>query len=167
MLAVAAARQAGNDLEDLDVAFGGGVLLVGVWRAISRAEFGHAVAEERARVAREIHDGVGHYLTVINIQLEAAKVTFEDIAEDAGPVTIVTLPPKETADPLTVIAEFVREAFPILVKVLDAPDIVLLVNVCVPSVVRPLGIAVPTSCQALPSHTLINLAIRRLCSHLL
>jgi len=29
----------------------------------------------------------------------------------------------------------------------------------VPSVVRPLGIAVPTSCQALPSHTLINLAI--------
>ena len=29
-----------------------GVLLVGVWRAISFAEFGRAVAEERARVAR-------------------------------------------------------------------------------------------------------------------
>ncbi|HEY8103948.1 MAG TPA: MASE3 domain-containing protein, partial [Gaiellaceae bacterium] len=31
-----------------------GLLLVGVWRAISFAEFGRAVAEERARVAREI-----------------------------------------------------------------------------------------------------------------
>ncbi|MBA3476280.1 MAG: hypothetical protein H0T10_05935, partial [Actinobacteria bacterium] len=30
-----------------------GLLLVGVWRAISFAEFGRAVAEERARVARE------------------------------------------------------------------------------------------------------------------
>ncbi|MDH4178133.1 MAG: sensor histidine kinase, partial [Thermoleophilia bacterium] len=39
-----------------------GVLLVGVWRAISRSEFGHAVAEERARVAREIHDGLAQYL---------------------------------------------------------------------------------------------------------
>ncbi len=29
-----------------------GVLLVGVWRAIRAAEFGRAVAEERARVAR-------------------------------------------------------------------------------------------------------------------
>ncbi len=39
-----------------------GVLLVGVWRAISAAEFGRAVAEERARVAREIHDGLAQYL---------------------------------------------------------------------------------------------------------
>src|SRR5438874_13380788 len=33
-----------------------GLLLAGAWRAISYAEFGRAVAEERARVAREIHD---------------------------------------------------------------------------------------------------------------
>ena len=39
-----------------------GVLLVGVWRAISAAEFGRAVADERARVAREIHDGLAQYL---------------------------------------------------------------------------------------------------------
>jgi signal transduction histidine kinase len=39
-----------------------GVLLVGVWRAISAAAFGRAVAEERARVAREIHDGLAQYL---------------------------------------------------------------------------------------------------------
>jgi signal transduction histidine kinase len=39
-----------------------GVLLVGVWRAIGHAEFGRAVAEERARVARDIHDGLAQYL---------------------------------------------------------------------------------------------------------
>ena len=39
-----------------------GVLLVGVWRAIRNSEFGRAVAEERARVAREIHDGLAQYL---------------------------------------------------------------------------------------------------------
>lgn len=32
-----------------------------------------AVMEERTRLAREIHDGLGHYLTVINIQIEAGK----------------------------------------------------------------------------------------------
>ena len=39
-----------------------GVLMAGVWRAIRFAEFGRAVAEERARVAREIHDGLAQYL---------------------------------------------------------------------------------------------------------
>jgi signal transduction histidine kinase len=39
-----------------------GVLLVGVGRAVSAAAFGRAVAEERARVAREIHDGLAQYL---------------------------------------------------------------------------------------------------------
>ena len=43
-----------------------GVLLVGVWRAIRYAEFGRAVAEERARVAREIHDGLAQYLFAIS-----------------------------------------------------------------------------------------------------
>lgn len=32
-----------------------------------------AVSEERARMAREIHDSVGHHLTVINLQLENAR----------------------------------------------------------------------------------------------
>jgi len=32
-----------------------------------------ATTQERNRLAREIHDGVGHYLTVINVQLEAAQ----------------------------------------------------------------------------------------------
>jgi signal transduction histidine kinase len=43
-----------------------GVLLVGVWRAIRYAEFGRAVAEERARVAREIHDGLAQYLFAVS-----------------------------------------------------------------------------------------------------
>jgi signal transduction histidine kinase len=36
-----------------------------------------AVANERNRLAREIHDSLGHYLTVINVQLEAASQVFE------------------------------------------------------------------------------------------
>jgi signal transduction histidine kinase len=42
-----------------------GVLLVGVWRAIRSSEFGRAVAEERARVARDIHDGLAQYLFAV------------------------------------------------------------------------------------------------------
>jgi hypothetical protein len=42
-----------------------GVLVVGVWRAIRASEFGRAVAEERARVAREIHDGLSQYLFAV------------------------------------------------------------------------------------------------------
>jgi signal transduction histidine kinase len=42
------------------------VLLVGVWRAIRSAEFGRAVADERARVAREIHDGLAQYLFALS-----------------------------------------------------------------------------------------------------
>ena len=43
-----------------------GLLLVGVWRAISYAEFGRAVADERSRVAREIHDGLAQYLFAVS-----------------------------------------------------------------------------------------------------
>jgi signal transduction histidine kinase len=45
---------------------GYGVLLVGVWRAIRSAEFGRAVGDERARVAREIHDGLAQYLFAVS-----------------------------------------------------------------------------------------------------
>ena len=36
-----------------------------------------AATKERNRLAHEIHDNLGHYLTIINVQIEAAKVTFE------------------------------------------------------------------------------------------
>ena len=42
------------------------VILIGAWRAIRFAEFGRAVAEERARVAREIHDGLAQYLFAVS-----------------------------------------------------------------------------------------------------
>lgn len=42
------------------------VMLVGAWRAIRFAEFGRVVAEERARVAREIHDGLAQYLFAVS-----------------------------------------------------------------------------------------------------
>jgi signal transduction histidine kinase len=42
------------------------VMLVGAWRAIRSAELGRAVAEERARVAREIHDGLAQYLFAVS-----------------------------------------------------------------------------------------------------
>ena len=32
-----------------------------------------ATARERNRLAREIHDNIGHYLTVVNVQIEAAR----------------------------------------------------------------------------------------------
>jgi signal transduction histidine kinase len=37
----------------------------------------NAILEERNRLAREIHDGLGHYLTAVNIQLKAAQAILE------------------------------------------------------------------------------------------
>ena len=45
-----------------------------------------AAARERNRLAREIHDSLGHYLTVVRVQLEAALAVHErgpDLAMDA------------------------------------------------------------------------------------
>jgi len=66
-----------------------GVLLVGVWRAIRSSEFGRAVAEERARVAREIHDGLAQYLFAIS--------TYASRLEDGAPVEDVLPELKEAA----------------------------------------------------------------------
>ena len=61
------------------------VLLVGVWRAIRFAEFGRAVAEERARVAREIHDGLAQYLFTVSTQASMLEgETVERIKEAAA-----------------------------------------------------------------------------------
>ncbi len=45
-----------------------------------------AINKERNRMAREIHDSLGHYLTVVNVQIEAAKTIFNqkpDLAKEA------------------------------------------------------------------------------------
>lgn len=48
-----------------------------------------AVVEERVRLARDIHDGLGHHLTVLNVQLQAAsKLIGRDPERAAGAITI-------------------------------------------------------------------------------
>lgn len=37
-----------------------------------------ATVNERNRIAREIHDGLGHYMTVVHVQLEAALTLLDD-----------------------------------------------------------------------------------------
>ena len=66
-----------------------GVLLVGVWRAIRAAEFGRAVADERARVAREIHDGLAQYLFAVS--------THASMLESGAPAEENLPPLKEAA----------------------------------------------------------------------
>jgi signal transduction histidine kinase len=63
-----------------EIGFGSGIAFVFVFSRIARREQQArgdrerlARAEERNRIAREIHDGLGHYLTVVHIQLEAAR----------------------------------------------------------------------------------------------
>ena len=53
------------------------LLVVGVWRAIRDAEFGRAVSEERARVAREIHDGLAQYLFALSTHLNMLRAGAE------------------------------------------------------------------------------------------
>jgi len=66
------------------------LLLVGAWRAISMAEFGRAVAEERARVAREIHDGLAQYLFAVS--------THATMLEQGAPREETVAKLKEAAD---------------------------------------------------------------------
>lgn len=56
-----------------------------------------ATTRERNRLAREIHDGLGHYLTTINVQLEAARAVL------AGE-------PARAADALATAARLSRDA---------------------------------------------------------
>jgi signal transduction histidine kinase len=65
------------------------LVLVGAWRAIRFAEFGRAVAEERARVAREIHDGLAQYLFAVS--------THASMLEAGAPVEEIAPRLKEAA----------------------------------------------------------------------
>lgn len=53
-------------------------------------EKGLAIAEERLRLARDIHDGLGHHLTVLNIQLQVAAkmLSHNDSARAAEAVDV-------------------------------------------------------------------------------
>lgn len=53
-------------------------------RAFSRQVEELAATTERNRIAREIHDTIGHSLTVVNVQLETAKALLDTDTEKAG-----------------------------------------------------------------------------------
>jgi len=56
---------------------------------VQAAEIGElAKAQERNRIARDIHDVLGHYLTVVHVQLEAAKTLFKREPETARAAVI-------------------------------------------------------------------------------
>jgi signal transduction histidine kinase len=57
-------------------------------RLQSYSEQALATMQERNHLAREIHDGLGHYLTVINVQLEKA-LAFRDIDPQAADQAIL------------------------------------------------------------------------------
>lgn len=56
-----------------------------------------AIAEERNRLAREIHDGLGHYLTATTMQIQGAKAVLEsDSASVQLPIAVGALGKAET-----------------------------------------------------------------------
>jgi signal transduction histidine kinase len=50
--------------------------------AIAEAQRDQAVMEERARIARELHDVVAHHVSVIAVQAETARLTTPDLSEE-------------------------------------------------------------------------------------
>jgi len=63
---------------------------------------------------------------------------------------MVTLPPRDTAEPLIVMLELVNDELAILDKVLDEPLIVLLVKVVVPVVVTTVESMLRVTSPAVP-----------------
>ena len=56
-----------------------------------------AIAEERNRLAREIHDGLGHYLTATTMQVQGAKAVLESTGVGAqAPLAVGALNKAET-----------------------------------------------------------------------
>jgi signal transduction histidine kinase len=64
-----------------------------------------AVTEERNRLAREIHDNLGHYLTIVNVQLEAARLTFD--SEPARALDALTKAQEQARKGLSAVRESV------------------------------------------------------------
>jgi signal transduction histidine kinase len=65
-----------------------------------------AAANERNRLAREIHDTLGHYLTIIHVQLEAARALMRDEPERG--MTAVNRAQALAKDGLTAVRQSVR-----------------------------------------------------------
>ena len=48
-----------------------------------------AIAKERNRLAREIHDGLGHYLTATTMQIQGARALLENIPDIPQPIAVL------------------------------------------------------------------------------
>jgi signal transduction histidine kinase len=56
------------------------------------------IVRERNRLAREIHDGLGHYLTVIHMQIQAAKAVMKNNPEKA--IILLSIAQKQSQEAL-------------------------------------------------------------------
>jgi len=73
-----------------------------------------AISEERTRVAREVHDTVGHYLTVVSLQLEAARKVLEKKPERSRDA--VEKAQKSASEALSEVRRSVRALKPLAVE---------------------------------------------------
>lgn len=87
----------GNNLRQTELSRRHNQQLVEDLEAAHRQLQGLAVAEERNRLAREIHDGLGHYLTATTMQIQGAKALLENTdAATAAPTAFAALGKAET-----------------------------------------------------------------------
>lgn len=109
----------GSDYLFILVVFGGAWLLgrlVRSWRARAMAAERHqneraqsAVAEERARIARELHDVVAHAVSVIVIQSDAAEAALDHDPELARePLRAITTSSREALDEMRRLLHLLR-----------------------------------------------------------
>ena len=121
-----------------------------------------AVARERNRLAREIHDGLGHYLTTIAVQLEAARaLQAESPARAAGAVGKAYLLAQDALGDVrrsvgALRSDVPRESLPRLLERLAAEQPQLVVGVEVQGTLRELPPAVEHALYRVAQEGLTN-----------
>jgi len=117
-------RESGSDYLFVVLVFGGAWLLgrlVNQWRArATLAELNQeerarlAVAEERARIARELHDIVAHGVSVIAVQADAAEAVLSREPERARePLNVIRSSSREVLDEMRRLLLLLRMADPL------------------------------------------------------
>ena len=99
-----------------------------------------ATAQERNRIARDIHDGLGHYLTVVAVQLQAARALLPAQPDRAS----------EAIDKAERSAREALEAVRRSVGALREPDARPLLRVALEGLVRESGLEAGLDCAGEP-----------------
>jgi signal transduction histidine kinase len=134
-----------------------------------------ATSRERNRLAREIHDGLGHYLTTIHVQLQAAEAVFNsdprrarNALEKARALTQTALADVRrsvgalrTSEPTLPLPERLKA----LLSELHEPD--LRVELSVTGAPRPLAPTVETACYRAAQQRLNNIRKHSQAAHAL